>query len=273
MLEIASTQGLLDHDTSRAVLVIWTAPSAPLIFYPQQFIWSSVCTHTVHFRKKLSPQSQWGEVLLHGLQWWFRDRVKDKGKAAPLQQEGSPGKGCESMSVGVGTCAMLLGYFKVLCPSPLSHWIHVTTPCVKGFFKSPRPPFPPSPPLSDSYRRLAEIMADSCETKHSFNAVYDIKVGLRFFSLPLSISFFFSCSSSFLREPDLLCAAPWVDCMWRGWCIDHRQSFDSCVHPNTEKFMLKGEWLWSESSSQRSLVLAIRLHFSFWHSKNNAEAL
>lgn len=52
MLEIASTQGLLDHDTSQAVLIIWTAPSAPLIFYPRQFIWSSVCTHTVHFTRK-----------------------------------------------------------------------------------------------------------------------------------------------------------------------------------------------------------------------------
>lgn len=79
MLEIASTQGLLDHDTSQAVLIIWTAPSAPLIFYPRQFIWSSVCTHTVHFtrkgggggekkKEKLSPQSPCGEVLLHGLQ-------------------------------------------------------------------------------------------------------------------------------------------------------------------------------------------------------------
>lgn len=58
MLEIASTQGLLDHDTSGAVLIIWTAPSAPLIFYPRQFIWSSVCTHTVHFRKSfLLPPS------------------------------------------------------------------------------------------------------------------------------------------------------------------------------------------------------------------------
>lgn len=51
MLEIASTRGLLDHDTSQAVLIIWTAPSAPLIFYPRQFIQSSACVfaHTVHF--------------------------------------------------------------------------------------------------------------------------------------------------------------------------------------------------------------------------------
>lgn len=57
MLEITPTQGLLDHDTSQAVLIIWTAPSAPLIFYPQQFIGSSVCTHTLihsplHQKKK-----------------------------------------------------------------------------------------------------------------------------------------------------------------------------------------------------------------------------
>lgn len=57
MLEIASTQGLLDHDTSQAVLIIWTAPSAPLIFYPRQFMWSSVCTHTVHFTGK---KKRWG---------------------------------------------------------------------------------------------------------------------------------------------------------------------------------------------------------------------
>lgn len=60
MLEIASTQGLLDHDTSQAVLIIWTAPSAPLIFYPHQFIWSSVCTHTVHFTGK---KKRWGGVV------------------------------------------------------------------------------------------------------------------------------------------------------------------------------------------------------------------
>ncbi len=112
-----------------------------------------------------------------------------------------PRKGCESMSVGVGTCAVLLGYFKVLCPSPLSHWIHVTTPgCVKGFFKSPRPPVPPPPPpLSDSCRRLIEIMADSCETKHSFSAVSDIKEGSRFriFFFPLSLFFFSQSSLSF----------------------------------------------------------------------------
>lgn len=76
MLEITSTQGLLDHDTSQAVLIIWTAPSAPLIFYPEQFIRSSVCTHTLihsplHQKKKksflLSPRV-YSEVLLHGLQ-------------------------------------------------------------------------------------------------------------------------------------------------------------------------------------------------------------
>lgn len=162
MLEITSTQGLLDHDTSRAVLIIWTAPSAPLIFYPQQFIWSSVCTHTVRFRKSflLSPSVARCFCMACSDD---SETVKDRGKTAPLQQEGSPGKGCESMSVGVGTCAMLLGYFKVLCPSPLSHWIHVTTPgCVKGFFKSPRPRVPPHPhasppphphPLSDSCRQ------------------------------------------------------------------------------------------------------------------------
>lgn len=52
MLEIASMPSPLDHDTSWTVLVIRTAPSAPLIFYPLQFIWSSGCTHTVHFKKK-----------------------------------------------------------------------------------------------------------------------------------------------------------------------------------------------------------------------------
>lgn len=158
MLEIASTQGPLDHDTSGAVLIIWTAPSAPLIFYPQQFIWSSVCTHTVHFRKSflLGPSvarcfcMACSDDSETGRQW----RIE----AGQLHSSngGSPGKGCKSMSVGVGTCAMLLGYFKVLCPSPLSHWIHVTTPgCVKGFFKSPHPPVPPPPP-----HRLTHARAD-----------------------------------------------------------------------------------------------------------------
>lgn len=32
----------------------------------------------------------------------------------------------------------------------------------------------------------------------------------------------------------LLWAALWVDCMWRGWCIDHRQSFDGRVLQNTD---------------------------------------
>lgn len=74
MLEITPTQGLLDHDTSQAVLIIWTAPSAPLIFYPQQFIGSSLCTHTLihsplHPKKSFLPSpSVHGEVLLHGLQ-------------------------------------------------------------------------------------------------------------------------------------------------------------------------------------------------------------
>ena len=54
MLEIASTRGLLDHDTSQAVLIIWTAPSAPLIFYPRQFIRSSVCTHSPLQKKAFS---------------------------------------------------------------------------------------------------------------------------------------------------------------------------------------------------------------------------
>lgn len=138
-----------------------------------------------------------------------RDRVRDRGRAAPLLQGnwGSPGRGRESMSVGVGTCAVLLGYSKVLCPSPLSHWIHVTTPgCVKGIFKSPHPPAPPpsSSPASsrsDSCRRLIEIMADSCETKHSISAVYDIKEAAQFSASPAPSTpyplFFFPASLSF----------------------------------------------------------------------------
>lgn len=105
MLEIASTQGLLDHDTSQAVLIIWTAPSAPLIFYPQQFIWSSVCTHTAHFTKKLSPQSPCGEELLHGLPWWFRDRVKARVRVSQLEQTGwgiSPGTAVKACRRGGG---------------------------------------------------------------------------------------------------------------------------------------------------------------------------
>ena len=57
MLEITWTQGLLDHDTSQAVLIIWTAPSAPLIFYLQQFIQSSVCTHTL-IHRPLHPKKK-----------------------------------------------------------------------------------------------------------------------------------------------------------------------------------------------------------------------
>lgn len=124
MLEIASTQGLLDHDTSQAVLIIWTAPSAPLIFYPHQFIRSSVCTHTAHFTKKaLSSVPVW-----RGASAWLavmiqrqRDRMKDRGKAVQLEQRGDlPRKGCESMSVGgwggdMCRAARLLSRVPLLC--------------------------------------------------------------------------------------------------------------------------------------------------------------
>lgn len=183
-------------------------------------------------QKKLSPQSQCGEVLLHGLQWWFGDRDTEwriEARQRRSSKGDPPRKGCESVSVGVGTCAMLLCYFKVLCPSPLSHWIHVTTPgCVKGFFKSPRPPVPPpSPSVSDSCRQLIEIMADSCETKHSFSAVCDIKEGSWF-------SPFFQSSFSFTAWVIVSGSMSWLHV--EGWCIDHRQSFDSGVHQNTENY-------------------------------------
>lgn len=170
MLEITSTRSPLDHDTSWTVLVNRTAPSAPLIFYPLQFIWSSGCTHSPLQKKALSSVSVRRGCFCMACsddserEWRIEARQLCSSKRDP------PGKGCESMSVGVGTCATLLAYFKVLCPSPLSHWIHVTTPCVKGFFirffsqKSSPTCFSP-PPLSYSCRRLAEVTAGSCETK------------------------------------------------------------------------------------------------------------
>lgn len=247
MLEITSTQGLLDHDTSRAVLIIWTAPSAPLIFYPQQFIWSSVCTHTVRFRKSflLSPSVARCFCMACSddseTEWRIEARQLRSNKRDP------PGRGCESMSVGVGTCAMLLGYFKVPCPSPLSHWIHVTTPgCVKGFFKSPRPRVPPHPhapppsptPTPTVWLMQTGIMADHGETKHSFSAVCDMKEGLHFFPLSLSPLFLFFLQSG------LLWVAPWVDCMWRGDVLTTGSLLiAACVHQNTEKDWMAVVWV------------------------------
>lgn len=105
MLEIASTQGLLDHDTSQAVLIIWTAPSAPLIFYPQQFIWSSVCTHTPH-KKSFFPQSQcawlgasaWLAVMIQRQ----RDRMTHTGKEDRLGQKGGSPQEWQQKHIGGG---------------------------------------------------------------------------------------------------------------------------------------------------------------------------
>lgn len=57
---------------------------------------------------------------------------------------------------------------------------HHSRLCERVFQKSsPSRPSSPPPPPPDSCRRLIEIMADSCETKHSFSAVCDIKEGSR----------------------------------------------------------------------------------------------
>lgn len=133
------------------------------------------------------------------------------------------------MSVGVGTCAMLLGYFKVLCPFPLSHWIHVTTPgCVKGFFSKVLALVSLLPPTIPTVWLMLRLMADSCETVSQWYK------GPRF----LFLFFFFPHSSlSFTAWVIVSGSMSWLHV--EGWCIDHRQSFDSNVPLNTENFCLR----------------------------------
>lgn len=144
MLEIASTQGLLDHDTSRAVLVIWTAPSAPLIFYPPQFIWSSVCTHTVHFRKSflLSPSEARCFCMACSddseTEWSMEARQLCSSKRDP---PGRPAKACQWGWEHVPCCWITLKYcVPLLCLIGSMSALHVW----KGSSKVLAPP--PTPP-------------------------------------------------------------------------------------------------------------------------------
>lgn len=153
-------------------------------------------------------------------EWRIEARQLCSSKRDP---PGRPAKACRWGWEHVPCCWITLKYcVPLLCLIGSMSALHVW----KGSSKVLAPPSPQSPAQSDSCRRMTEIMADSCEIKHAF---YDIK----------KASFFFFWSS-YLSSPAatsflLLCTAPWVDCMWRGWCIDHRRSFDN---PNVEKFQL-----------------------------------
>lgn len=183
MLEITSTQGLLDHDTSQAVLIIWTAPSAPLIFYPQQFIRSSVCTHTLihsplHQKKKKKAFSSVPVCMVRCFCMACSDdseteRVKDRGKAGRpcmcvcVLNGGAEGSAQERLWGGWGTLGGPLGYFIVSLSSvslnPCQHSRPVNPP-------PPPPPQPPPPPYLPSPRLThAADENNGWQTKHSFS--------------------------------------------------------------------------------------------------------
>lgn len=80
-------------------------------------------------------------------------------------------------------------------------------------------------------------MSDTCETKHSFSAVCDMKEGSQFRIPPPSPPPPLARPSLFTARVIVSSSVRWLHV--EGWCIDHRQSFDSSVLQNTDNLCSK----------------------------------